>query len=162
MKCVRSASKLAFSLVEVTLAIGVTSFAGLTVLALLPTGLANLRNSLDVSVSSQIVQHVVVDLQAASFSTLSTGTGLTSQPVRYFDDQGNELKATDPGAIYQVAAGVTVGTSPNLATVVVDILYNPAGKAVARDPVTGGFVSDVAHGVAPKRFSLYLARTQPS
>jgi uncharacterized protein (TIGR02598 family) len=162
MKSSRRAAQLAFSLVEVTMAIGITSFVGLTVIGLLPTGLANFRNSMDISVSSQIVQRVVVDLQSADFSTISSSSGISNLPVRYFDDEGNELtSATAPGVVYQVAAGVNVTNSPNLATVVVDILNNPSNKNVARDPNTGGFATDQAHGSVPKRFSVYLARTQP-
>ncbi|PTY02919.1 hypothetical protein DB346_07860 [Verrucomicrobia bacterium LW23] len=169
----------AFSLVELTIAIGITAFGGLTMMGLLTVGLSNFRNAVDMSVGAQIVQQVVADVQQSSFSAIGGGGGSASPaaaaapgtgipvalPVRYFDDQGTEVDA--PGstggqpALYHVAVGVTVNASGNLATVVVDIVNNPGGQlALQRDGATGGFASDSATALKPVRYSFYVSKTQ--
>lgn len=92
---------MAFSLVEVCLAIGVTSFAFLGVFALLPAGLGLFRQAIDTSVSAQIVQRIAGDAQQTDFDTLTgyaANNGFYFLPMRYFDDQGSEVKVVDPAA----------------------------------------------------------------
>jgi uncharacterized protein (TIGR02598 family) len=150
-----------FSLVEVTMALGITAFAGMTMIALLPSGMTSFQTAMNISVSSQIAHQVVVDMQAADFDSLNASGGLVSLPVRLFDAQGNELSSDSTTAIYQVAVGVNPTASPNLDTIVVDIINNPGNKTVARDTNTGGFVGDPKNGIKPRRFSIQLARNEP-
>lgn len=92
-----------FSLVEITLAIGVVAFAFVGLFALLPAGLATFRQAMDTSVGSQIVQRIVSDAQETDFevlleSAVEKNKGASSQyyrlPIRYFDDQGTEVAVT--------------------------------------------------------------------
>jgi len=61
----------AFSLVEITLAIGVVSFALLAVLALLPIGMGNARNAYEEAFAVQTLRAISASIQQASQSTNS-------------------------------------------------------------------------------------------
>lgn len=78
----------AFSLVEVTLALGVISVSLLSLLGLLPAGLGVLRNSMEQTVHAQIVQRVAAEISSTDFNALSNQSLL-------FDDEGQLLAATD-------------------------------------------------------------------
>src|SRR5436190_20884425 len=80
---VRSTS--GFSLVEVVLAIGVVSFAFVTLFGLLPSGLTMFRKAMDISVGAQIFQKIVDDARQTDFSTLvdSTNTSTSTTPVTF-------------------------------------------------------------------------------
>jgi uncharacterized protein (TIGR02598 family) len=141
-----------FSLVEVTLAIGIVSFAFLAILGLIPIGLQTFRSAIDTSVSAQIFQRVINEAQQTDFDTLVDRPHLPDYPslppagftfrapsvgapaLRYFDDQGNECPATK--AIYYVNTRIIVSTElPNsassasanfdLAMITVQIANNP-------------------------------------
>ena len=121
------------------MAIGIVSFAFLTTLGLIPTGLKTFRSAIDTSVGGQIFQRVINEAQQTDFDTL-----VGSVPaVRYFDDQGNEL---DSGlaskAIYHVntrilpsTALTTTGTAASnasIATITVQIAKNPGNTALTK------------------------------
>lgn len=153
-----------FSLVEVTIAIGVMAVALVPVVSLLPIGLDSYRRAVEASVGTQIVQRVVSDLQQSNFSTITSTDGMVKQfPLRYFDDQGSEKPGlSDEGVIYQVAYGTLtpaplVGDDANhLAQVTIDIVYNPGRVALTRDSDTGGVTA--AKGIVVSRFSAFVAR----
>jgi uncharacterized protein (TIGR02598 family) len=131
-------SRRGFTLVEVVLSIGIVAFAFTSLLALVPAGLQVFRQAMDLSLSSQIVQRVVSDARQTEWEVL-VGNGST-QPDRFFDDQGNEVTRNDPFT-YHVRVNVTPGTvlptgSPsnsNLATIIIKIVQNPGRVA---DPFT--------------------------
>lgn len=86
-----------FSLVEVTIAIGIVSFALLSLLGLLPMGLIVLRDAADQTACAHIVQKVRGDL-----------THLSSEEVqnyvtekKYFNFEGRETNKTD--AIFETS-----------------------------------------------------------
>lgn len=123
----------AFSLVEVTIAIGIVAFAFIGLFGLIPTGLNTFRKAIDTSVGSQIAQRVINEAQQTEFSVLTSGSAAS---LRYFDDQGNEV-ATSTNAIYEVNTFVvpvtpvlyatgTTNSNGNIATVTVQIVNNPA------------------------------------
>lgn len=145
-----------FSLVEVTLAIGVVGFAFVAVLGLLPVGLHVFRAGIDTTVQSQIVQRVVADAQQTDFDLLK------QRPVemRYFDDQANDLGVTpDLASIYTVRVEVVPTTqlpskfdpSENLLTLRIEITRDPARQA---DP----FSAD--HTLPISRHSALIARSK--
>ena len=125
----------AFSLIEVVIAIGIVSFAFVTLLGLLPIGLTAFRQAMDTTVCSQIVQRVVNDAQQTDYTTLTT-SGTTQL---YFDDQANEVTAANANnSLYTVQVTVSGTTtlpnsagvqSTNLATVSVQIANNPGHVA---------------------------------
>lgn len=88
-----------FSLVEVALALGIFVFCFVALIGLLPVGLDIFRTAMDASASAQIFERIAADAELADFDTLlaaaeATGSGdYLLLPLRYFDDQGEELSA---------------------------------------------------------------------
>ena len=78
----------AFTLIEVTLAIGVVSFAILTMLGLNSVGLNTLRAARDSALEAQVVQAVGSEARLSDFSRLATLAG-----TRYFDQEGRQVAA---------------------------------------------------------------------
>lgn len=146
----RLRQRAAFSLVEVTIAIGIVSFAFVSVLGLIPTGLTTFRRAMDVSIGSQIAQRVINEAQQTDFNVLTSGSH--SAP-RYFDDQGTEVRPANSASlsaserariIYWVNTQVQAATSipyttgtaqlnENLATVTIQVVNNPGNV-----PITSG------------------------
>jgi uncharacterized protein (TIGR02598 family) len=133
-----------FTLIEVTLALGVVAFAFVSLMGLLPVGMQAFRSTIDTAVRSQIVQHVTTDATETDFDTLTSGTCLSGSTLltsgsayRYFDDQGTEVPQSN--SIYQVwvqvapatqlPAPVSSGSNTNLATLLIQIANNPAHVA---------------------------------
>lgn len=147
-----SHSQSAFSLVEVTISIGIMAFALVGIYGLLPTGLNVFRQALNTSVSSQIIQRVLNEVQETDFNQLTLGANaaddksfLKKNPldpqtgsVRWFDDQANELN-TAAGAIYHVNTRVMPTTrfpgatqsNVNMATITVQVANNPGNATLA-------------------------------
>lgn len=161
----------AFSLVEVTLALGIVAFSLVTLLGVMPMGLSTFHKAVETSVSSQIVQQVVTDVEQTDFGSLtSSTTGVTQLGLRYFDDQGNELpSATSPGAIYQVNvvvnttpvfSGGNSAATPSLACLTIDIVTNPGRAALTYNSGSMTVVQDPSHGIYVSRYSAYVAKNQ--
>lgn len=108
-----------FSLVEVTLAIGIIAFAMVPLLGLLPTGMNMQRRAIENTTLAQIHQVIVGDLQRAEFSQLvnsgsSGGTGsgggggAAATPKGpfywYFDDRGVAVDAANASRLYDAQA----------------------------------------------------------
>lgn len=135
----RTVARAAFSLVEITLAVGIMAFAFVAILGLVPVGLNNFHETKNVSVSSQISQQVFAQVQATAFPQLTglmsdgtttnptiiagsvTGTSFLRLPapnstaaaalfVRYYNDQGEEVTSGDPTCVYQANVRVMYGT----------------------------------------------------
>lgn len=143
-KSTRPNASRAFSLVEVTLAIGVVSFGFIGLLGLLPAGMTTFRSSMNTSIGSQIAQRVIDEARQTDFDQLVEGTAAGSirelAPVRYFDDEGNEVEEAEAGrSLYHVRRVVRTATPlpghertlPDLATLVVQIAVNPGQKTLA-------------------------------
>lgn len=94
-------------MVEVAMALGILSFALVSLMALVPMSLKQFRGSIDATVGAQISQRVITDAQQAEFDGLMNQAERTTDdffvlPIRYFDEQGTEVMATSPDAVYQV------------------------------------------------------------
>lgn len=106
----RSKKTSAFSLVEVAIAVGILAVALVALMALLPVGMNDFRKAMDISVTAQIAQRIVHDMEQAEFSEVIDITNLPSDPtsycpphysfraptvqspaLRYFDEQGVEI-----------------------------------------------------------------------
>lgn len=137
LKRSRTAHHSGFSLVELVLAIGIVSFAFVSLFALLPAGLTTFRKTMDTTIGSQIVHRIINEAQQTDYTTLINTPTLD----RYFDDQGNEVNSLD-NSIYTVEVSITAPTplpntstpdSTSLATVIVKFANNPAHKATPFD-----------------------------
>lgn len=103
-----SAKPAAFTLVEVTISLGIVAFAMVSLVGMLPAGLSNFRMAMATTIEAQIVQSLADDILVTNFSNLSKYTG---QPYTY-DSRGVATEPSDPGAIY--TATVTLQPLDNL------------------------------------------------
>lgn len=82
----------AFSLVEVTLALGVAAFCLLAVFGLLPIGFNTHRNAISQSIATDILSAVTSDLRATPNTTGTTsqfGINIGAPKTLYFDETGS-------------------------------------------------------------------------
>lgn len=124
----------AFSLVEVTLAIGILSFGLLSVIGLMPVGLNTFRQSINTSVGIQISQRLINEKRQTDFATLIAPANATE--YRYFSDEGDEVPATIAIFVAKItvtdsvavpSSGISRYTNFSLAKVEVQVAYNPGG-----------------------------------
>jgi len=114
-------SILGFSLVELTLALGVAAFCFLAVFGLLPVGLKTQQLAIEQTVTTQIVSAVIADLRnshgAATSSSLFgisiPGNSSSSSSTIFFDSQGRFSTALDANSRYRL----TITFTPNSAGV---------------------------------------------
>jgi uncharacterized protein (TIGR02598 family) len=96
----------AFSLVEVTLALGIAAFCLIAVFGLMPIGMQTNRNSTSQTAATNIMAAVVADLRATpTFSTTSTQFGITfgtNPPSLYFDGSGQFTTSLSTNSRYQL------------------------------------------------------------
>jgi uncharacterized protein (TIGR02598 family) len=114
-----------FSLVEVVMAFGLLSFALMGIVGLLPVGLSQFRESMDLTLQSQITQELVSEVQRTGYADLN---GLSS--TRHYDAEGVEVPDVD-------SAYSAVITVPDPSAV--DKLISPTWT----DPVGGRALSNV-------------------
>ena len=106
-------SRAAFSLVEVTLALGIAAFCLIAVFGLIPVGVQTNRNATSQTAATNIMAAVVADLRATlKTSPTSTQFGMTfgtnrcadgcSQPPLYFDGSGQFRSSVGPNSRYQL------------------------------------------------------------
>lgn len=119
-------SRRGFSLIEVTIALGLVSFVAVSVIGLLPTGLSVMRNAMDQTVEAQIVRSISGQSQVANF------TNLTQGGPSYFDHEG-QLLSSGEGARYTVtlsrhspvfpgSSGAPTGLSNSLVSLQIEIV----------------------------------------
>lgn len=124
-------NKAAFSLIEVTIAMGVAVFAIVGVIGLIPSGLTTLRASVDASAMSRIMRTLASDVrQGTNFSGNVSATN-------YFDDSG--LRTTAAQSIYSaelkelpnmLVPGASTGNT-NLKAISVRVARAPGAPANA-------------------------------
>lgn len=85
----------AFTLVEVTVALGVIAFGLITLIGLLPAGLRTLGDSMDQTAHAMIVQRISNDLRQAAFQNnlpSSLYFDADGQPVNYAEEARYEAE----------------------------------------------------------------------
>lgn len=145
-----SARLAAFSLIEVTMALGVASFALVTLMGLLPLGIITLAQSRDLTLEAQIGQRLITEARQTSFSQLSAMA--TNTP--YFDAEGNpSSSATGSDHVYEATTvvtyntGISVNATPVSATDVDQA--NAASVAIT--------ISKISSPAAPRKVSVCVA-----
>lgn len=158
-------------MVEVVLAVGVVAFAFVAVLGLIPAGLTQFRQAVDTSVCAQIAQRVIMDAQQTDFETLIDaknpdseqanmsfrGPKIQQSALRFFDEQGNEVVASNgtsltavqkavvvyhvntrirPQTTLPLATGSTGFQAPDIATITVEVAFNPGNRPLSFHPET--------------------------
>lgn len=130
-------SRRAFSLVEVVLALGVVSFAVLTLLALIPNGMGNFQKAQTNNVETQIVQQVNNELQNAPYSTLFDTNGAALSAITEYRnsyDMEGELvtnAASENPVLYTVTLNSYLFTNIS-SSGVPSSLTNSTGQALAQ------------------------------
>jgi uncharacterized protein (TIGR02598 family) len=77
-----------FSLVEISLALGIIAFAFIALLGLLPIGLQTFRTAIDTGNEARIVQSLFSRLLATEFEKVQTLDFENSKEIFYFDEEG--------------------------------------------------------------------------
>jgi uncharacterized protein (TIGR02598 family) len=109
----RSYTIAAFSLVEVTLALGIAAFCLMAVFGLMPVGVQTNRSATSQTAATNIMAAVVADLRATpSASNTSVQFGITFGTPRtlYFDGAGQGATSLGANSRYQV--NITFPSSP--------------------------------------------------
>jgi uncharacterized protein (TIGR02598 family) len=108
---VKPRSPSAFSLVELTLALGIAAFCLIAVFGLMPVGIQTNRNATSQTAATNIIASVIADMRATTSST-SPQYGITfgTATTLYFDAVGQFT--TSLGANSRYRASITFPTSP--------------------------------------------------
>jgi uncharacterized protein (TIGR02598 family) len=114
----------AFSLVEVTLSVGITAIGVISLVGLIPGGLDSLRKSNARVAEAKIVQAVTADFQMGDWGTRASGQRLEDREY-HFDDRGFPVSSSDPWKHYTVKANIEQATTElNGVTIKGDITPN--------------------------------------
>ena len=107
----KRASHYAFSLVEVTLAIGIAAFCLIAVFGLIPVGVQTNRNATSQTAATNITASVIADMRATT-SSISPLYGITFGAAKtlYFDGAGQVTTSLGPNSRYR--ARITFPSSP--------------------------------------------------
>ena len=128
----------AFSLVEVVLSIGVVSFALLTIVGLLPTGLSTMQKAQTLQATGNIANQIRGQMLLLSFSsTNNNAIQLLPQTHYYYTADGIPVEGTSSEVYYTVSfktSAISTQSAPitdasfdsyNAQSVVVTITYPP-------------------------------------
>jgi uncharacterized protein (TIGR02598 family) len=114
MSCRRS-SFAGFSLVEVTLALGVAAFCLIALFGLLPLGIQTNQSAISQTAAASVLASVVADLRATPKTSLTSPQyeiTFGSERVLYFDGEGRAVTPTDPNATPRYRITITFPASP--------------------------------------------------
>lgn len=114
MNCRRS-SFAGFSLVEVTLALGVAAFCLIALFGLLPLGIQTNQSAISQTAAASVLSSVVADLRATPKTSLTSPQyeiTFGSERVLYFDGEGRSVTPTDPNATPRYRITITFPASP--------------------------------------------------
>lgn len=139
-----------FSLIEVTIAIGVLAFAAVSILGLIPNGLATGMRSHQTMIASRLAAEVQSELQQVGLASLPTDT-------TFFDVDGR-VATNSSTAVFEVYrtiedCPVPGATSPKLKRVVVQVVKNPARTSLTR--AAGGLVT-VPPGLEERTYRFHV------
>lgn len=141
-----------FSLVEVTIAIGILSFSILMMLGLMPAGLTTMRNAMSSTIETQIVRQIGGELLLISHSRIPAIAG---GAPRYFDDEGQEQPALASDTCYTLTLNLEESVYPGAT--------NADAKSLAASLSTIQVVLDhVAGGAAKTGNKSYYNLTVPN
>jgi len=108
------AATTAFSLIEITLALGIAAFCLLTVFALVPIAVLANRNATSQTAATNIMAAVIADIRAAETTgSPSQQYGITfgTSKTLYFDGVGQAMTLLGPNSRYRVS--ITFPLSPS-------------------------------------------------
>lgn len=104
-----------FSLVEVTLALGVAAFCLIALFGLLPLGIQTNQSSTSQTAAASALSSVFADLRATPKTSLTSpqyDITFGTAKFLYFDGEGRAVTPTDPNATPRYRVTITFPTSP--------------------------------------------------
>lgn len=104
-----------FSLVEVTLALGLAAFCLIALFGLLPLGVQTNHGSISQTAAASVLSSVVADLRAtpqASQTSPQYEITFGSEKLLYFDGEGRAVTPTDPTTAPRYRVTITFPPSP--------------------------------------------------
>ena len=101
----------AFSLIEVTIALGIVAFALVPIIGLVSTGMKSLRDSMDETVRAEIVRKVSGEALRVPYAKLLDEF---QNKTFYFDDEGIQQPSSNVSTIF--VATTAVADPPSLIT----------------------------------------------
>ena len=104
-----------FSLVEVTLAVGIAAFCLIALFGLLPLGLQTNQNAISQTAAASVLSSVVADLRATPKSNPTSPlyeVTLGTAKLLYFDGEGRSVSPTDPNANPRYRLTITFPVGP--------------------------------------------------
>jgi uncharacterized protein (TIGR02598 family) len=141
----------AFSLIEVTIAMGVMAFAAIAILGIIPNGLAAATRSSQTTIAARLASEVQSEIQQVGLASFATDT-------TYFDGDGKIL-TNNTGAVYDVYRSVEDCTLPGASAgsfkkVIVQVVKNPAGQTFPVDATTG--LRTIPSGMDERTFQFHV------
>jgi hypothetical protein len=130
----------AFSLTELTLALGVAAFCLITVFALVPVGVQTNRNATSQTIATNLAALAVADLRAAKTGSFMLGITMPTDPtsppqflppdvvpcsggqtsatsqIRYFDSQGQVSSSISSTSLYRLIVTFVKNTTATATT----------------------------------------------
>jgi uncharacterized protein (TIGR02598 family) len=125
-----------FSLIEVTIALGILAFVAVSVLGLIPTGLASAQRSGHATVATRLAAEVQAELQQVGLASFSTNTTAFDVDGRIVLDLNGATVSTTP-PVYDVYRTVQACPLPGASTgtlqrIVVQVVKNPGRQSLSR------------------------------
>jgi uncharacterized protein (TIGR02598 family) len=144
-----------FSLIEVTIAMGVMAFAAIAILGIIPNGLAAATRSSQTTIAARLASEVQSEIQQVGFASFSTNSTNTT----YFDGDGKIL-TSNTGAVYDVYRSVEDCNLPGASAgsfkrVIVQVVKNPAGQTFPLDPNNTG-LRNIPSGTDERTFQFHV------
>lgn len=146
--------RVGFSLIEVTIAMGVMAFAAIAILGIIPNGLTAATRSSQTTIAARLAAEVQSEIQQVGFASFSTNSTNTT----YFDGDG-KLLPNNTGAVYDVYRSVEDCSLPGAPTasfkkVIVQVVKNPAGQTFPVDATTG--LRTIPNGMDERTFQFHV------
>ena len=135
----RLKSESAFSLTEVTLALGVAAFCLTAIFGLLPIGISSNQSSVQQTVAAGVTSAIAADLRATPFTTGTSAiyklviTGTTTQQLRLCQD-GTIDASGGTNSIYLAYVTFSAPTATQASTPVRILITWPAGGDLNNNP----------------------------
>jgi uncharacterized protein (TIGR02598 family) len=174
-----SRTRAAFSLIEVTMSIGIVAFAFVAIFGLIPTGLNSFRDAKTISTSNTIAQRRLSELEQLDFDKLITtfASKTIADNLIPLDEMGQRPPwgSTAPLVFFcntRVLDRVTVPSTggpvisdTNVATVTVQVAFFPRGDATKLANInnlwTGALTTATNAKVVPvQTYTTYVSKNQ--
>lgn len=112
-------SQSAFSLVEITLALGIAAFTLISIFGLLPVGLNTSQGASEQTTASYVATGIASDLRVLQPGTTITGYGVNlanAKNTLYFDQGGDPVPLSSGSARYQATIDTNTAVIGRTAT----------------------------------------------